>query len=118
MKTLRHLLIGSILMFCAPCVGAQQPSGSTSLPSAQQKQFLQQLKKPDKSAPSTFERAQVPAVPDDSVYWESAKRKGKIEQPLHVRDQAFILLDPALTPAEISAAIAQYNLQVIEDRKS
>jgi len=114
MKTLRHLLIGSILMFCAPCVGAQQPSGSTSLPSAPQKQFLQQLKKPDKLAPSTFERAQVPTVPDDSVYWESARRKGKVEQPLHVRDQAFILLDPALTPAEISAAIAQYNLQVID----
>lgn len=113
MKILMQSSIASAFMLCAPCVWAQQPSGSVSLPNAALREFLEQLPTPERTPPRTFEYAPIRTVPRDSIHQESVRRNGRVDQPLHANDQAYILLDPTMTPAEASAKLAEYNLRPI-----
>jgi subtilisin family serine protease len=115
MKSLTALVVGAALLSIAnDPARAQQPSGSVSLPSASQKEFLEQLRRPERTAPAAIERAPVRAMPPDSIHVEALRRRGQVDQPLHARDQAYVLLDPALTPDEVRATIAQYKLRVLD----
>jgi subtilisin family serine protease len=112
MKLTLRIAVLAVLAHLSPA-WAQQPTGSVSLPNAAQRSFLEGLKKDERRPPEAIARVPVPAMPDDSIHQRSLQKKGRVDQPTHATDQAYILLDPALTPDQVRAKIEQYDLRVL-----